>query len=82
VAGDTYHAAEKCVCDSVSQGNAQQDTRDLGSWNKKGETEEAVSYLIGSGIITESDISMDAEDLTIVRVWWTVRSSQKGREQD
>lgn len=34
--------------------------------------EGAESYLIGSGIITESDIPMDAEDLTIVRVWWTV----------
>lgn len=34
--------------------------------------EGAVSYLIGSGIITEPDIPMDAEDLTIIRVWWTV----------
>lgn len=45
--------------------NTQQKIRDLGSWNKM---EGALSYLIGSGIITESDIPMDAENLTIVRI--------------
>jgi hypothetical protein len=43
--------------------NAQQDTRSLGLEEDEG----AVSYLIGSRIITESDIPMDTENLSIVR---------------
>lgn len=43
--------------------NAQQDTRSLGLEEDEG----AVSYLIGSGIITESDIPMDTENLSMVR---------------
>lgn len=72
VADDSYHAAEKCVCDSISQGQCSTGYQRLRSWNKKGEMEGAVSYLIGSWIITEPDIPMDAEDLAIIRVWWAV----------